>query len=136
MTSRCIEFSYDDQTGIRTATFAGILDDENLLSAYIALITAADFKPLSHDLADLRGLAEIRVTHAGLERLGKLLSGGGQMPRPAQVPGMAIVAEHPVAFGLARAYELMTEMYLPKETRVFQDIEAARAWLEQFPRMG
>jgi hypothetical protein len=124
-----ILFTYDRKNRVRIATYTGIIDDACLLQAYEDLIQRADFDPFAHDLADLRGVERIDVTTEGLRALGHLLSGGGSLPLPPAMPGLAIVATGPSVYGLARMYELMTQGYLPKETRTFRDYEEALGWL-------
>jgi hypothetical protein len=135
MCDRPIEFSYDPASGIRTAIYRGAIDDAALLQAYRELIVRPDFVPQAHDLADLRGITGWNVTSDGLRQLGHLMSGGEKMPKPSAVAGLAIVADTPLAFGLARMYELITEAYLPKDTRVFQNGDEALAWLKERCRL-
>ena len=131
-----IDFSYDPATGVRTATYRGAIDDACLLAAYRGLISNPDFVGLAHDQADLRAVTEVEFTGAGLRELGQLMSAPGLGPPPDDVPGLAIVATTPVAFGLARMYELMTEGRLAKQTRVFGDLDDATAWLRALPRLA
>jgi hypothetical protein len=135
MSVGAIEFSYDHPTGVRIAVYRGAIDDATLLGAYQALIVRPDFVPQAHDLADLRGITEWRVTTEGLTQLGHLMSGGGRIPKPALVAGLAIVADTPLGFGLARMYELITQAYLPKNTQVFHDLDEAFAWLKTLRRL-
>lgn len=135
MHEKPIYFSYDASTGIRLATYRGTIDDKNLLEAYRELIVQPDFDPLAHDLADLRGVEHVELTPNGLNQLAIMLSGGGSLPRPSQVAGLAIVADTPVAYGIARMYEMMTESFLPKETRVFREFDDALSWLLSKPRL-
>lgn len=135
MSSGTIQFSYNHDTGIRTAVYAGIIDDQVLIEAYQRLVMQPDFVPLAHDLADLRGVTSNAMTPSGLTGLGLMLSGGGQ-PKPPVVSGLAIVADTPATFGLARMYELMSKSYLPKDTEVFESIEEATAWLQARTRLA
>lgn len=114
-----VRFSYDAEAAIRTATYTGTIDDASLVQAYRELVTQPGFDPLAHDLADLR-----------------LMAGDPARPRPDVVAGLAIVAATPVAFGLARMYELLTQDRLPKDTRVFRDFDEATRWLRTRPRLG
>lgn len=133
---RPIRFTYDATSAIRTATYTGNVDDAALLQAYRELIEQPGLDLLAHDLADLRGLERFDVTPAGLSALGALMAGDPSRPRPTEVAGLAIVATAPVAFGLARMFELSTEQRLPKETRVFEDFDEAAGWLRSRPRLG
>lgn len=131
-----IRFTYDAAAAIRTAAYTGVIDDAALLRAYRGLIAQPGFDPLAHDLADLRAVERADLTADGLRALGLLMAGDPSAPRPAAVAGLAIVATAPVAFGIARMFELSTEQRLPKETRVFEDLEEATAWLRSRPRLG
>jgi hypothetical protein len=131
-----IEFSYDGSTGVRSAVYRGTIDDATLLRAYQELIVRPDFVPQAHDFADLRGITAWQVTAEGLTQLGHLMSGGGKMPKPTLVAGLAIVADTPLGFGLARMYELITQGYLPKDTQVFRDVDEAFAWLKTLRRLA
>jgi hypothetical protein len=128
-----ILFTYDSKNRVRIATYTGIIDDACLLQAYEELIQRPDFDPFAHDLADLRGIERIDVTTEGLRALGHLLSGGGSLTLPPTMPGLAMVATGPSAYGIARMYELMTQGYLPKETRTFREYEEALEWLLTIP---
>jgi hypothetical protein len=131
-----IRFSYDAEAAIRTATYTGTVDDASLVQAYRDLIAQPGFDPLAHDLADLRGVERIEVTPVGLRDLGTLMAGDPAQPRSDAVAGLAIVATTPVAFGLARMFELLTQGHLPKDTRVFRDFDEAMRWLRARPRLG
>lgn len=131
-----IRFTYDAASATRTAIYTGVIDDAALLRAYRGLIAQPGFDPLAHDLADLRGVERADLTADGLRALGMLMAGDPSSPRPAAVSGLAIVATAPVAFGVARMFELSTEQRLPKETRVFEDLNEATAWLRSRPRLG
>lgn len=136
MPTGSILFAYDPATGVRTATYAGTITDEILIDAYRRLIASPDFVPLAHDLADLRGVDELALTPDGLRDLGALFSGPVEPRRPDVLPGLAMVASSPASFGLARMYELMTERFLPKQTRVFRDFDEAQGWLAALPRQA
>ncbi len=136
MATGSIRFSYDPATGVRTATYAGIITDPILLEAYRDLIAGPDFVPLAHDLADLRGVEALELTPDGLRELGALFTGPVEPHRSEVLPGLAMVASSPASFGLARMYELMTESFLPKQTRVFRDFDEAQAWLGVLPRQA
>jgi len=135
LTTGSIQFSYDVSTGIRTAAYSGAVGDALLIAAYRNLIRQSDFVPLAHDLADLRGVTTIALTPAGLNGLGLLLPGGGQ-PKPPNVSGLAIVANTPESRGIAQMFAQMSESCLPKDTRVFDSIDEARAWLKSLPRLA
>jgi hypothetical protein len=136
MATGSIQFNYDPATGVRTAVYFGEITDEILVDAYRTLITSPDFVPLAHDLADLRGVDALALTPDGLRDLGAMLTGPAPAERPAAVAGLAMVASTPASFGLARMYELMTERFLPKQTRVFRDFDEAREWLATLPRLS
>jgi hypothetical protein len=129
-----IRFAYDASTGIRVATYDGTIDDACLLGAYRALITSPAFVPDAHDLADLRGVARFAITPGGLRSLGQMMSGSGGQPPPPNSAGLAIVADTPIRYGIGRMYELMTQGYLPKKTRVFRIYDEALDWLHELPK--
>lgn len=131
-----ITFSYDAATGLRVAIYRGVVDDACLLGAYRELMERPDFEPLTHDLADLRAIERLELTSRGLAELGRLYSPAASSQQANPLPGLAIVATDPVAYGFSRMYQLMTEGSLPKQTRVFQDHDEALAWLLALPHPG
>ncbi|MBU0677958.1 MAG: hypothetical protein KJ626_07550 [Verrucomicrobia bacterium] len=129
MSSGSISFTYDPSTRIRTAIYQGVIDDAELLAAYRKVIAEPDFDIYAQDLADLRDVEQLNLSSKGLGQLGLLLSGGGEKPSPDQLTKLAIVGTRPDVFGMGRMYEMATESFLPKETKVFREIDEARAWL-------
>ena len=134
MSTGSIEFTYDPKTGIRTATYRGVVDDDCMLEAYRNLIEQPDFVPMAHDLADLRQMVKLDLSRQGLARLGDLLSGPGPVEATDEFPGLAMVADSPLTYGLARMYEMMTAPLLPKKIEVFDKLEDAVEWLMSLPR--
>jgi len=128
-----ISFHYDPVAGLRTATYRGAVDDACLLAAYAGLKERPDFVPIAHDLADLRGVTDLGLTAQGLGELGRMYSGGDRSQVPRSLPGLAIVATGPLAFGMSRMFQLMNEHILAKQIRVFEDYDEALAWLRALP---
>lgn len=129
-----IEFSYDAELGIRIATYSGKIDDDILLQAYNAIVEDPDFVPLAHDLADLRDIDGSEVSMKGLKALGDLLASPATCSRASEPPGLAIVATSKFIYGMARMYELMTQSFLPKRTKVFKDMDKAMEWLKSLAK--
>jgi len=136
MSAGSIDFVYDLSTGIRTAIYRGVVDDRCLFQAYLDLIARDDFIPLAHDLVDLRQIEHLELSEDGLRSLGHLLSDQALVPPPVVVPGLSMVADTSLVFGLARMYEMVNDPYLPKQTMVFRRIDKVIKWLKSLPRLA
>jgi hypothetical protein len=134
MNEGSIEFHYHHSTGLRVATYPGVIDDKCLLQAYQNLINQPDFVGPANDVADLRAIEQYRVTPSGLRSLGMLMGGSGLQPLPANLPALAIVAESNIAYGLGRMFELLNNRFLPKTIHVFRTLEEATNLVATLPR--
>ena len=125
-----IVFAYDAALRRRTATFSGVLGDDELVSAYRQLVESPDYDFAADDLADLRGVTRLDVTSAGLGRLMALFAGIDQLGVRTR---LAIVAPGDEVFGVARMYQSLRSDDAPEEIAVFREIATAIAWLDRGP---
>jgi hypothetical protein len=121
-----IEFSYDVESRIRTATFRGVVGDRDLLTAYEELLRDPDYAPEAHDLVDLRRVERFEVTTEALRRLIDMFR---PIDRLGHRTRLAIVAGSDHAYGMGRMYEMMRGDDVPEEIEVFRDMDAALRWL-------
>jgi hypothetical protein len=82
-----------------------------------------------HELIDFQALQEVKVTMAGLKALATVAK---SMDENGGKSRLAIVVGQPVAYGLSRMYQVFRELEdsSSREIQVFQDREAALAWLD------
>jgi hypothetical protein len=121
-----IAFRWDPASRLRIATFRGAVTDRHLLSAYGALLDAPDFDPALNDIVDLRA-ADLRISAGAMWKLIGMLARLDALGIRTRV---AVVATRPVAYGLARMYELIrgSSLGATEEIRVFRDYDAAVVW--------
>jgi len=122
-----IRIRVDPATRVRHAVLEGIVDDDELVDTYAAVLGDPDFDPTLSDLVDARGIRRVDVTPMGLRRLADLVQ---QIDRLALPTKVAIVADDNVAYETARMYETLRQaQHAPAVHRVFRDMAEARQWL-------
>jgi hypothetical protein len=124
-----IHFRLDPARRVRIATFAGRVDDDELMGAYRAQLATPDYDPSWDDLADLTGVEQLDVSATALRDLTSLFSGVDALGNPTR---LAIIAPGDLGYGLGRMYEMMRDG-APEEVQVFRDMAEALAWLDERP---
>ena len=122
-----IRFHYDDELDARIATYSGFVDDEDLRTAYDALLASGEFDPAMDVVSDLSEVTRYDVSAEGLRELARTFA-----PYNAAMAGarLAIVAPKDVIYGMARMFEILRSD-APQEIRIFRDLEEAREWIQQ-----
>jgi len=129
-----VKIRVDAAARVRHAVLEGTIDDDELVSAYAAVLADPDFDPTLNDLVDARGVRRVDVTPVGVRRLADLVQ---QLDRLALPTRVAVVAPDDVAYDTARMYEaLRIGQHAPAEHRVFRDMAEARSWLGLGPEGG
>jgi len=122
-----VKIRVDAAARVRYSVLEGIVDDEELVDAYAAVLADPDFDPTLNDLVDASGVRRVDVTPAGVRRLADLIR---QIDRLALPTKVAVVAPDDVAYDAARMYEsFRVGQHAPAEHRVFRDLAEARRWL-------
>ncbi|HVZ71084.1 MAG TPA: STAS/SEC14 domain-containing protein [Polyangia bacterium] len=99
----------------------GVLDDATLLAYIQRLIDDPAYDGAYADLFDTRDVTTLELTGDGLRTIATLIQ-----KRQRSSPRVAIVADAPAMFGMARMFELLRDDI---EVRVFRDDATALAWL-------
>jgi hypothetical protein len=116
-----VPIDYSIRDGLLTGRASGVLDDEALLAYVHRVIADPDYETTSADLFDARGVTDVRLTAEGIRTIAAIIRQSGRSS--ARV---AVIAESPAMFGMARMFEQLREDI---EVVVFRDAEAAREWL-------
>jgi hypothetical protein len=98
-----------------------VLDDGTLLAYVQAVIADPTYDTAAADLFDARAVTDVQITATGLATIAALIR---QTNRSS--PKVAIVAETPVMFGMARMFEMLRDDI---EVVVFREVGAAIEWL-------
>ena len=114
-----IDYAIHD--GLLSARATGVLDDETLLAYVKAVIADPTYDSAAADLFDARAVTDVQVTSAGLGTIAALIR---QSNRSS--PKVAVVAESPAMFGMARMFEMLRDDI---EVVVFREVGAALEWL-------
>ena len=117
----------DNETGARSQVVTGELTPEELLNALEQIYTGPDYQPEVRALWDLRGAQLHRFSQRDIRRVADFVAANRNAP-----PGTpaALVVGRTLDFGLARMYEQMLVASTEVRTKVFRDIDEARAWLK------
>lgn len=110
--------------GILQARASGRLDDESLLAYVRTVMVDPAYATASCDLFDMRGV-DLALTGGGIRTVTELIRASR-----LSSPKVAIVADAPAAYGMARMFEILRDDI---EVRVFQDTDEALAWLQALP---
>lgn len=97
----------------------------SLIRAYEQLISARDYDPTLHHLADLRAVEHFNVSSVGIRQLTRTLPRLDELRIQTK---LAIVAEKDDVYGMARMYQTLRSD-APQLIQVFRDMEDAKGWL-------
>lgn len=115
---------YFISNGLLTARASGRLDDESLLAYVRTVMVDPTYATVSCDLFDMRGV-DLELTGGGIRTIAELIRASR-----LSSPRVAIVADAPAAYGMARMFEILRDDI---EVRIFQDAGEAVAWLQAPP---
>ena len=123
-----IEFSFDEPSRRRIATFRGPITDRELLDAYTLLLSDPAYDASLDDLIDLRGVTHMGVTSAGLHSLINMYE---DRDSPGYPTRSAILAPTDVLYGVSRMFQTMRGDDHPDQLEVFRTLDESKAWLER-----
>lgn len=124
-----ISITIDGAAQRRISVLAGVIDDEELVEAFGALLASPDYDPTLDDLVDACGVVRVAVTPDGVREVARLVA-----TMDAVNPGtrVAIVAPGGAAYVMARLFGFYREAQgAPAEHGVFRDLDEAHAWLDE-----
>jgi hypothetical protein len=115
-----VPIEYTIRDGVLLARASGRLDDATLMTYCRTVKDDPGYAAASADLFDMRGV-ELELTGDGLRAVATFI-------REARIssPVVAIVADAPAAYGMARKIELLRDDIVVK---VFQEPHAALTWV-------
>jgi hypothetical protein len=113
-----------EQRGV-FVTGTGAITDDELDAANRAIQASPNLTRMRFQLVDGLGVTELRLSRVAIQRAAKL-----DAELSMRFPGVkvAIVLQGPLAFGLARMYEL-SAVFSQWETRIFSTVREARSWI-------
>jgi hypothetical protein len=120
-----IRFQVDPEARIRIAFFEGVVDDQEVLGSYGALVSQPDYDPTLDDMVDMGGVERLEVSSETVRRLVDMFT---PLDTDQVVTRLAIVAPKDHVFGMARMYEILRSD-APEQIRVFRDRDQAERWL-------
>ena len=121
-----ITYEIDDRNGWVKMVGSGVITDEEVLTYRQALLADPRFRPSMKLLSDMRGIERVQVTAGGIRRL---VHEESSHAHELAARRLAIVTDSPVAYGMARMYQMLAEN-AGGAIQVFRRIEDATAWLQ------
>ena len=119
---------YAIRDGLLRGRASGVLDDETLLAYVHQVITDPAYDDAVGDLFDARPVTDMRLTAEGIRGVAALIRQTGRSSKK-----VAVVADSPAMFGMARMFELIRDDI---DVAVFRDVDAALEWLRAPPTAG
>jgi hypothetical protein len=116
-----VPIDYIIREGALMARASGVLDDETLLAYVREVLADASYAAAHADLFDARAVTDVELTADGVRTVAALIRQSGRSSRK-----VAIVADAPVMFGMARMFEMLRN---DVEVVVFREVGTAQAWL-------
>jgi len=120
-----ITYEIDDANGWVRMVGSGVITDEEVLTYRKRLLADPRFRPSMKLLSDMRGIERVQVTAGGIRRL---VHEESSHSADLAARRLAIVTDSPVAYGMARMYQMLAEN-VGGAIQVFRRIEDATAWL-------
>ena len=121
-----ITYEIDDANGWVMMVGSGVITDEEVLTYRQTLLADSRYRPSMKLLSDMRGIERVQVTAGGIRRLVH-----EESAHAAELTArrLAIVTDSPVAYGMARMYQMLAEN-AGGAIQVFRRIDEAMAWLQ------
>jgi hypothetical protein len=120
-----ISYEIDEVNGWVRMVGSGVITDDEVLAYRQSLVADPRFHPSMKLLSDMRGIESVQVTAGGIRRLVHEESTHAQQLAARR---LAIVTDSPVAYGMARMYQMLAEN-AGGAIQVFRRVEEATAWL-------
>jgi hypothetical protein len=116
---------YTIRDGLLSARASGALDDKTLI-AYVQIVLADPaYLTAGGDLFDALAVTDVQLTAEGIRTVARLIRHSGRSSAK-----VAVVAERPAMFGMARMFEMLRNDI---EVVVFRDSQTALEWLRARP---
>jgi hypothetical protein len=121
-----ITYEIDEANGWVWMVGSGVITDEEVLTYRQSLLADPRFRSSMKLLSDMRGIERVEVTAGGIRRL---VHEESSHASELAARRLAIVTDSPVAYGMARMYQMLAEN-TGGAIQVFRQIEEATAWLQ------
>lgn len=121
-----ITYEIDEANGWVKMVGSGVITDEEVLAYRQTLLADPRFRASMKVLSDMRGIERVHVTAGGIRRL---VHEESSHTAELAARRLAIVTDSPVAYGMARMYQMLAEN-AGGAIQVFRRIEDAMAWLQ------
>lgn len=112
--------------GVALSTHEGIVSDEEFLASYRAFLDSPDYDLGFHRLVDLRRADSSSRSSDALRTIATYVK--HRYTNVDVAPKTAVIAPRDLSFGLARMYQMFSEL-VPGDVVVFRSVDAALAWL-------
>ena len=120
-----IKYTINHSERVIYTTAYGKLTDDDLENFKLDLQNDPDFNPDYKELSDLRPVEQFEITPAGVEKFVSIDTANADINKKHII---AIIAPRDSEYGMARMYQMMTEINNPN-IHVFRDFDEARQWL-------
>lgn len=120
-----IEYSIDEDLGVVFTTASGVLTEGELIEHKRRMISDPKFKPGFVELSDVRSIADLVISAAGLEAFVAQDQSDSERLKGYR---LAIVVSGALEFGMGVMYETMSRQN-NKDVRIFRDMRLAKEWL-------
>jgi hypothetical protein len=120
-----IWYRIDEERGLVLTTASSTLTDADILELKAKLSADPRWSPGMRELADIRGIDRLDVIAAGVRQMANQDAAAGPALGSYR---LAIVAPQNEVYGMARMYQMLTEVSVPN-VMVFRDLESAADWL-------
>ena len=120
-----ITYSIDKEKGIRFHVCTGTVDCDDIMQSLSEVYRDENYDHALHALWDFRDCSGDLSAEAMQEII-------AHARKSRSVPGqgrIALVVNRDLEYGLARMYEMLSELELPRQLMVFKDYETALAWI-------
>jgi hypothetical protein len=116
-----VPIDYTIREGLLTGAASGVLDDATLLAYVRAVMADPAYETAVADLFDARAVTSVQLTAEGIRTIATIIRQSGRSSTR-----VAVVAESPTMFGMARMFEQLRDDI---EVVVFRDPDAALEWV-------
>ncbi len=118
-------YEIDPEVGLIRLQGSGCLTDREMIECIQSLRADPALRPDMPTLSDMREI-EVGFSTAGIQEMMSVMRASAGRRGSARA---AIVVSSAVAFGMGRMLEMRAEGEAEPRFRVFEDMDAARAWL-------
>lgn len=120
-----IDYTIDSDRNLIASRAWGTLTDGDLAGHVARQLADPRFVPGINALIDFADVIATQLSPAGIAAVAEAMRGQANVSPDARI---AIVAPDPLAFGMSRMYQSLTDDYLPN-LRVFRSRAEAEGWV-------